>query len=108
MVAWRVYYGDGSTFDSSMGEPDDAPAWGGVRVLQHGVDGGGAAVDGCDFYVYESGRWIGADLAGIFDKLANRIPFSGFIAGRWVHDLTYREVFKRSSQDDDFFAGRPS
>ena len=105
MLAWRIYYADGTTFDSSMGGPDDAPAWGVIVIVQPSIHGGARPLDGQRYYIYEDGRWIGASWDGILDKLAHRIKFSGFLVGRWVHDAVYLDVWKRMKSDPDFFGG---
>ena len=39
-IRWRVYYDDGSTFDSSQGSPADSPGWGVVACISaHEVEG---------------------------------------------------------------------
>ncbi len=104
MIQWRIYYSDGSTFDSSQGIPDDAPAFG-VAVIVQLADNGRLrdSVHSGDYYVYtESGFWVGADLSGLLDRLANRIPFSGFLVGRWDPQDEYFAILRKAEKDPDF------
>jgi len=103
-VQWRIYYADGSTFDSDQGAPDDAPGYGALLILQ--LSEGGRSRDtvyGADFYLFtEAGVWIMADKMSVVDMMVNRVPFSGFLAGRWVHTDDYWEVTKAAYADRDF------
>ena len=104
MIEWRIYYSDGSTFDSSQGTPDDAPAFG-VHVILQLADNGRLRdpVVGADYYLFsESGKWVGADLVALIEKLANRVPFSGFLVGRWEPTDEYLAVLRKSEKDADF------
>jgi len=104
MVRWRIYYSDGTTFDSTQGSPDEAPAFG-VQVILQLSDGGRRreSVSNADYYVYTpSGFWVGADLTGILDRLANRLPFSGFLIGRWDPRDEFLGILRTSEKDPDF------
>jgi hypothetical protein len=104
MIDWRVYYSDGSTFDSSQGTPDDAPAFGVQEILQLADDGRiRDVVTGADFYLYcEDGKWTGSDLVGLIERLANRIPFSGTLIGRWEPVDVYQAILRTAEEDTDF------
>ncbi len=104
MIQWRIYYSDGSTFDSTQGTSDDAPAFG-VQVILQLTDNGRIrdSVTGGDFYLCsENGRWSGSDLVGLIDRLANRVPFSGFLIGRWDPWEDYQVILRQSEADTDF------
>jgi hypothetical protein len=104
MLKWRIYYDDGSTFDNLQGTADEAPPFGVQSVVQLTKAGSyRTPLTGLDYYVMlESGEWVGSDLTGILDKLINRIPFSGFLVGRWVELTVFHEVTHKAMQDRDF------
>jgi len=104
MIRWRIYYSGGVTFDSSQGSPDDAPAFGVQVILQFGDrDRRRESISNADYYVYTpSGFWVGSDLMGVIDRLANRVPFSGLLVGRWDPRDEFLEILRTSEQDPDF------
>lgn len=69
-MKWRIYYTDGTTFDSTMGEPEDAPCWGVAAISQVDPDSGRAGVAGVDNYWWESDIqcWSGGDDTGVRDQ----------------------------------------
>ena len=104
MVKWRIYYTDGTTFDSTQGNPDDAPAFG-VQVIVQLSDNGRLrdTLKGSDYYVYiPSGFWTGMDFTGLLDRLTNRLPFSGFLVGRWDPLDEYWDILRKAEKDKDF------
>lgn len=107
MLQWRVYYADGTTFDSSQGEPRASPAYGVVLIAQIGAGGSGELVSGSDYYIHEGGFWIGPDLNGIVERLAHRVPADSLLIGRLVSPALWIEIRQRALNDDEFFAGRP-
>ena len=104
MLAWRVYYDDGSTFDSSMGGPDDAPPFGVVCVLQRTADGCGVvSLQERDFFVHDGVAWVPVDKTGIWDRLINRLPLHGLLIGRMLRDDVYVGIIQRKNRDMDFY-----
>jgi hypothetical protein len=73
MLQWRIYYTNGSTFDSSMGTWKDAPGYGIAGILQLAEDSGRAMVLGVDFYWFDevADYWSGGDYAGFLDYVTN-------------------------------------
>ena len=104
MLRWRIYYSDGSTFDSSQGTPDEAPAFGVAVILQFSDnDRRREALCGADYYLCtSSGVWVGADFAGLLDRLIHRLPFSGFLVGRWDPRDQYFAILRTAEKDSDF------
>ena len=104
MIEWRIYYDGGSTFDSSQGEPDDAPAWGVLVVLQRAADR--RMVDiliEANYYSHDGERWQRHDKIGLLDRLVNRVPFSGLLVGRYVSDELWIRTLRLARNDEDFF-----
>ena len=102
-MKWRVYYTDGSTFDSSMGSPQDAPAYGIAGIIQNAPDSGRAFVMGVDFYWFDAAAdyWNGGDLAGLLDHISN---VTGEVkqARTMARHEDWRAVKEQMLKDTDF------
>lgn len=103
-VNWRLYYRDGSTFDSTQGEPKDAPAFGVICIPQPDPIVGRMIMHGWDWYYYvpESGQWWGSDLQGVLDRMLHRLPVVALAQGATVSNTDFREIFERADKDKDF------
>jgi hypothetical protein len=102
MLAWRLYYGDGSTFDASCGLPSAAPPMNLQAIAQVAdIDIGRRTVSGYDYYWFEDGQWFGGDLFGLFDYLQR----SGAVKfGRMIRREDYRAALARAVHDPDLQA----
>jgi len=103
-VDWRVYYKDGSTFDSTQGKPDDAPPYNVLMVIQK-ADGDTRRDElmGAEYYFFErGGGWVGADWPGVVDKLVHRVVFSGFLTSVYQPRDQYEAVIQTAQADPDF------
>jgi hypothetical protein len=106
MVDWKIYYHDGSTFDSDDGSPDDAPAYGVLSVL-HRVpfedrERNEFIIYG-DFYYYITGdRWYGGDDYGLREHLRDHTPLEGVCQGRLIDFEAFNNVMKIVKRDSDF------
>ncbi len=102
-VKWRVYYDDGSTFDSTQGNPDNAPPWGVICINQISVEHGRNIAAYLDYYVYDpEDGWIGIKWDGVIDRLANRLSLDGFLVGRTVSRHRFQEIMLKADKDPDF------
>ena len=103
-MKWRIYYDDGTTFDSSMGEPDAAPSYGVVAICTTDESHGRLVVNGFDFYCYETvaGEWYGCDQWGMVDKLLHNLPFTAWKMGRTVRTAVFSEIIQKATTDPDF------
>ena len=116
-MLWRIYYGDGTTFDSTQGA-DNAPALNVQAIVQrdpspHGVGrfvihGGGQRPNRApiDYYCYDSeqGIWQGCDFFGLWDYLA-RPGWKKVLFGRTVRDEVYQRIITAAGEDKDFNYG---
>ena len=106
MIAWRIYYTDGTTFDSSMGEPEDAPARGVAAISQADEDAGRAGVAGVDWYLWESdiGCWSGGDRDGMIDHFTTfpRTRTALKMARTMARHTDWRELQAVVVSDPDF------
>lgn len=99
MLLWRIYYGDGTTFDNLDGEPADAPPWNVQAVVQRDPDVGRSISRSNDFYVWHNGQWWEMDLFGLIDYLIR----TGLVKfGRTLGNRDYAAVLDRAVNDPDF------
>lgn len=105
-IAWRIYYADGTTFDSTEGEPWEAPGVGVVCIVQPDPDTGRTIQARWDWYAWhrDTRDWWGHDPFGILDQLtADRLDRVASVkAGRTVSATEYRAIYDRANADPDF------
>lgn len=103
MIDWRIYYGDGSTFDSSMGAPADAPGLDVQIVAEASELLGRELIHGYDYYVYDAALfdgWTSVDLFGLWDYLSK--PGAKVVKfGRMVRHETFSATLARALDDPD-------
>lgn len=106
MVDWRIYYSDGSTFDSTQGEPEDAPGLGVVCIVQKCPDRGRMVMERWDYYYHRAGAsrpWWGADLFGLIDQLTSSPKGTQAVkAGRTVSIEEFQRIHIEAVRDPDF------
>ena len=104
MPDWRVYYDDGSTFDSSMGAPEDAPAFGVLCIVFPDEDHGRLVMSGWDWYFFvpDEKNWWGADIHGLIDRLLHNLPVVGLKQGRNTDRINWNTTLDRATHDPDF------
>lgn len=71
-LKWKIFYADNSTFSNQDGEPQDAPGWGVVAVVQEDSVVGVQVHQQNDFYCFapEFGGWYALDYFGFAQYLA--------------------------------------
>jgi hypothetical protein len=104
MIEWRILYDDGTDFDSSQGEPCDAPAYGIVCIIQRDDLVGRKIAHGWDWYYWvpQEGAWWGADIYGLLDRLLHRLPTEAICQGRMVSNKEFAIIMGRADRDPDF------
>lgn len=104
MLKWKIYYDDGSTFSNEEGEPEDAPGFGIVTIVQADPYVGRAVCDGWDFYywVEEEQKWWGSDWLGFIDRLTHRLPCRAVSAGRMASEEVWSRCRELAKHDPDF------
>lgn len=103
MPAWRIYYADGSTFDSDQGEPEAAPPFGFVCAVGYDERGRRYIMHGWDHYQWdrESRQWWGMDWCGLIDRLARNLVHA-YKQGRTVTVTEFQALMDRAHRDPDF------
>lgn len=104
---WRIYYDDGSTFDSSQGEPHDAPSEGFVCALGYYENNGARYImHGWDFYCWDiaSQQWWGMDRTGLHDRLRRNVVYA-YKEGRTVTRSEFERIISLANADADFPKG---
>jgi hypothetical protein len=91
MLNWRIYYGDGSTFDNTNGPPEAAPCGGVQFVAYNDEDNRPRLCHDKDYYIFEDGRWFGVDAAGFWQYMGEP-GFKVVKFGRMIGDLKFREI----------------
>lgn len=111
MIAWRIYFCDGSTFDSSQGRPWEAPnPFGGVVAIvvpdttENPNDKGRNIINKVDYYWYdERSGWEGCDYTAWLQYLITDVRYiQAFYQGRTISNQRYLEIIQRAIDDPDF------
>lgn len=106
MPDWRIYYDDGSTFDSDMGEPHEAPPEGFVCAVGYDDTGKRYIMHGWDFYQWDhdGGQWWGMDVFGLHDRLRRNLVYA-YKEGRTVKSSVFHAMMAKADKDPDFPRG---
>jgi hypothetical protein len=106
-LKWKIYYGDGSTFDSSQGEPLDAPVFGVIAII-------GPTYDKRDpsyrmhrwdrFYwnqdIFEGrGQWWGGFHDVAEQRLCNGDPIEALKIGMMIDTPEYQAILERANKE---------
>lgn len=100
---WRIYYADGSTFDSNQGSPEDASPLGFICAVGYDESGARYIMHGWDHYCYdkETSQWWGMDLCGLFDRLTRNKVYA-YKQGRTVTKADFQKIMQLAHKDVDF------
>lgn len=106
---WRIYYSDGSVFDSNMGSPWEAPGWGVQVIVFADPEIGRALLRGYDYYLYrrESG-WVGVQSETcLIECMVNESSqnVDGVLvvkSGRMIARDVYHKITNKAHTDPDF------
>lgn len=99
-LRWRIYYGDGSTFDP--GNPFDAPALNVQMIANSDRNHGWSLCRSNDYYWYleDIDEWQCGDLFGLYDYLM--LPgHKKVLFGRTIPSSEYQEILTRAMNDPD-------
>lgn len=101
MVSWRIYYDDGTTFDSDDGPPHLAPKRGVQAIVRDDPQTGFMVLEGHDHYWWEHDQWVGGDKYGFFDYLS-RSGRKVVLFGRSIRREEYERIVNEARNDPDF------
>ena len=105
VIDWRIYYHDGSTFDSDDGPPDDVPPFGVIVILHRVPFGDGERnelIIWGDFYYYITGdRWYGGDQFGLRERLRDHTSIEGVCQGRLISREALNTIVAAAKRDPD-------
>ena len=101
---WRIYYDDGSTYDSLRGEPHEAPSHGFICAVGYEQNGSRYIQHGWDHYRWDRDieQWWGMDLFGVFDRLRFNREIYAYKEGRTVSVAIWKDTMDRANRDPDF------
>jgi hypothetical protein len=103
---WRFYFVNGSTFDSSQGDPNDTPSRGGAFVMQRDLTPPNRPeqVKGENFYYWggPSMQWRGADGDAVIEALLEGEVVEGLIQGRRMARTEFFALTAVGNADPDF------
>ncbi|KKR10023.1 MAG: hypothetical protein UT39_C0024G0002 [Candidatus Woesebacteria bacterium GW2011_GWA1_39_21] len=98
---WRIYYGDGTTFDNTQGRPEDAPPVNVQVIIQPNRENGRQTIHSWDWYYRRDNFWYGCDTWGLFDQLLwNNV--TAVKQGRMMRSEEFDRIMKNAMADPDF------
>ena len=100
-MRWKIYYGDGSTYNNQDGYEARAPARDVQVIVLEDKDHGWITQAGTDYYIWNHSRWWGVDLFGMYDYLIED-GWKRVLFGRTLAKDEYQAIFKRASDDMQF------
>lgn len=95
---WRIYYGDGSTFDNENGGPEMAPCGRVICVSFYDEDNRRKICHYADYYIWDGKRWFSASDSGFWQYMGEP-GFKVVKFGREIGDLAYRAVMSKAMND---------
>lgn len=101
VVKWRIYYGDKTTFDSTQGEPQDAPTTGVICIVQKHPAYGFVVTAMKDFYWWQNGEWWASDQAGFWQYMFTT-GYKIVTFGVSVPAPVFQEIMAKATEDRDF------
>jgi hypothetical protein len=106
-LQYKIYYTDGSTWDSSMGEPWEAPRAGVQIIVQRHPDPQERPFL-CfrgDYYIWRKNQWFAVDLFGYwYYYFVRKLDHPhAVLAGEYATNEEWNEVFDQAQFDKDFF-----
>ena len=101
-MKWRIYYGDGSTFDNLEGSAFDAPARDCQMIAVADADHGWQLCRSNDYYWFLPAQesWQGGDIFGLWDYLIEPGP-KRVLFGRTIPNAEFRAIWDRCSAEWD-------
>lgn len=101
LATWCIYYGDGTTFSSSQGNPSDAPGRNVILIAQVRDATGCDYHSGWDWYFYhEDFGWWGCDRSGMEDQMLEEWKsIKRIVMGRSISNEKYKDIISRAKKE---------
>lgn len=94
---WRIWYDDGSTFDSEKGTPESAPLDGVLAVAEIRADGTVRPPRQGDYYLWTGDGWAVGKIQDLERWLRRELPQLKF--GRWSRTDLFLETLERANRE---------
>lgn len=94
MLKWKIYYGDGSTYE---GKPENAPTKD-VQVIIAQENGEWYLAHKKDYYWWENDTWYEGDIFGLWDYMT-RPGWKKVLFGRTLKTDRYDQILKRAIKE---------
>lgn len=103
-MKWRIYYGDGTTYDGETQEDAFNAPTKNVQLTKQEADNerGHSIRHGSDFHCWEGFRWGGKDREGLVDYIIHHQGPQKILLGREIHDETYQKICRQAVKDGCF------
>lgn len=98
-MAWKMYLGDGSTFDSTQGGPRDAPGENVVCIMQSSTYLGRQILYRWPCYWWDGAQWRQGTFAGVFDRLLAGLPVISYCEGVILDAVSTRTIWEAAFDD---------
>jgi len=98
LADWRIFYGDGSTYNSDEGAWEDAPGWNVQIILFRDPEAGWAMRHNGDFFwLADDGAVVAMDGTGMLDHVINAL---GLVkAGRMLTKAQFDKIYQRAKRE---------
>lgn len=100
-IKYKIFYDDGSTYS---GEPENAPVFGALIVIQEDKEHGRSIHSMCDYFCWDDRgdglKWWEADYIGMVDYLS-RPGMKRILIGRLIPNARWGEIYKLALDDAD-------
>lgn len=101
MATWKIFYHDGTTFDSDNGAPADAPPVGVVCIIQSSIMLGREILNRWPCYFWDGQFWRKSTFWGVFDALLARQPIEAYLEGMVPHGDAFKTIWEAAFDDPD-------
>lgn len=99
---WKIYYGDGETYNNTSGSPFDAPARNVQMIAVADPNHGWYLCRSNDYYWYhpEQDHWQGGDIFGLWDYLIQP-GVKKVLFGRTISNEEYTSILTHAYNDPE-------
>lgn len=91
-MEWKIWYDDGSTWDSKHWHPDAVPIDGVQSILQWLPHENYAIIPPADYYWWLGDRWASGGVPGLERMLRKRDSTRIILFGRWASSSLYQKI----------------